>query len=333
MLKKIIVVSLSVFLVLSFIVVGGQVQAAKEPAHLRFTSMPIGSTWYVQAATIAKLMRSQLPPKSTIDVLPFGGGIGANTMVGKGDAEMGLCFNVSSKWAYEGKVAYKEPIKNIRGIVGGLNKQYVGVIVRKGLKADSLRDVKNKKMRVRIYTMPPYGASAASAGLLLEAYGMSFDMIKSYGGTVEHTTFPAIISAFKDGRGDIFIHCITAAHPAVTEIAISSSVKFFSIESKEMDIMTGHGYSPSVFPKGSFKGQDSDVDLPLLATNVIVNVDMSDELAYIIAKTVCENKKGLVKGHPAFKAFVPENAWKLDVVGLPIHPGAEKYFREKGWMK
>ncbi|MBN2568371.1 MAG: TAXI family TRAP transporter solute-binding subunit [Deltaproteobacteria bacterium] len=332
MLRKVFV-SLSVFLVFSFFCVGSQVGAAGEPVHLRFTSMPIGSTWYVQAATIASLMRSQLPPKSTIDVLPFGGGIGANTMVGKGDAEMGLCFNVSSKWAYEGTVAYKGPIKNIRGIVGGLNKQYVGVVVRKGLEADSLRDVKAKKMPVRIYTMPPYGASFDSARLLLEAYGMSFDMIKSYGGKAEHTTFPSIIAAFKDGRGDIFIHAITAAHPSITEIAISSPVKFFSVESKEMEIMTGYGYSPSVFPKGSFKGQDSDVNLPLLGTNIVVNADMSDEVAYIIAKTVCENKKGLVKGHSAFEDFDPENAWKLSVVGLPIHHGAEKYFREKGWMK
>jgi len=332
MLKRIISL-IGVLLVVSLFSMGAQAVAAEEPVHLRFTSMPIGSTWYVQAATIAKLMRSELPPKSTIDVLPFGGGIGANKMVSKGDAEMGLCFNVSSKWAYDGTVSYKEPIKNIRGIVGGLNKQYVGVVIRKGLEAESLRDVKSKKLPVRLYTMPPYGASAASAGLLLEAYGMSFDAVKSYGGTVEHTTFPAIISAFKDGRGDVFIHCITAAHPAVTEIAISSPVKFFSVESKEMDIMKGHGFAPSVFPKGSFKGQDSAVDLPLLGTNVIANADMSDELAYIIAKTVCENKPGLVKGHPAFKAFAPENAWKLDVVGLPLHPGAEKYFREKGWMK
>jgi hypothetical protein len=333
MFKKSFVVLVGLFLVVSLLGLWGQTQALDKPVHLRCTSMPIGSSWYVQAATIAKILRDKLPPKSTIDVLPHGGGIGAAPMIAKGDAEFGLHFNMSSSWAYAGKVAYKEPFQNLRGLVGSVDQFYQAIVVRKGLDITSLKEVKERKIPIRLFTTRPFGAGQFGAGLVLEAYGMSFDDIKSWGGRVEHTTFTAIIAAFKDRRADIFMHCISKGHPATTEISVSAPVKFLSVEPEIIKEMQGYGYTAAVLPKGSFKGQDNDAHLPGLSTNVITNTDMADELAYLITKTICENKDALVKGHRAFEPFVPEDAWKRDLVGLPLHPGAEKYYREKGWMK
>lgn len=333
MFKKSLVVLVSLFLVVSLAGLWGQAQALDQPVHLRFTSMPIGSSWYVQAATIAKILRDKLPPKSTIDVLPLGGGIGAAPMISKGDAELGLHFNMSSSWAYAGKVAYKKPLTNLRGLAGRVDQFYQAIVVRRGLDITSLKDVKERKLPIRLFTTRPFGAGQFGAGLVLKAYGMSFDDIKAWGGTVEHTTFAPIIAAFKDRRADIFMHCISKGHPATTEISVNAPVKFLSVEPEIIKEMQTYGYTAAVLPKGSFKGQDSDVHLPGLNTNVITNTDMPDELAYLITNTICENKDALVKGHRAFASFVPENAWKRNLIGLPLHPGAEKYYRERGWMK
>jgi uncharacterized protein len=57
-------------------------------------------------------------------------------------------------------------------------------------------------------------------------------------------------------------------------------------------------------------------------------------VAYVLTKTLLENKPELVKGHAALKDFVIEDAWKFQsFYGTPLHPGAEKYYREKGMMK
>jgi len=224
-------------------------------------------------------------------------------------------------------------MKNLRGLVGGLDNFYQAVVVSRRLDISSLKDVKGKKLPIKLFTTRPFGAGQFGAGLVLKSYGMSFDDIKSWGGRVEHTTFTAIIAAFKDRRADIFLHCISKGHPATTEISVSAPVKFLSVEPEIIKQMEGYGYTDAVLPKGSFKGQDNDVNLAGLSTNVITNTDMSDELAYIITKTICENKGALVKGHRAFKSFVPENAWNPNLVGMPLHPGAEKYYKEQGWMK
>ena len=333
MLKKLSIVSLAMVGVFCFAFTNVGAQSLDEPVHMRFTSMPIGSSWYVQAATIAKIVREKLPPKSTIDVLPLGGGIGANLMVAKGKAEIGLGFGITSNWAYAGKVAYKEPLTNLRALVGGIDHFYQAIIIREGLGITSLKDIKDKQLKVRMFTVPPSGAGAFGAGLLLDAYGMSFDYLKDLGGKVEHTTFAPIIAAFKDGRADLFSHTISIGHPATTEIAVNTDVSFLSVEPEIMAKMEEYGYVPGVLPAGTFKGQDEDVHVPRLSSNVIVSTEMSDELAYLITKMMCENKAALAKGHPAFKKFQPKKAWDIRMAGVKLHSGAEKYYREMGWLK
>ena len=65
---------------------------------------------------------------------------------------------------------------------------------------------------------------------------------------------------------------------------------------------------------------------------IIANKSLSNDIAYLITKTIVENKADLVKAHQAFGGFKPEDAWKPENNAIPLHPGAEKYFREKGLM-
>jgi TRAP-type uncharacterized transport system substrate-binding protein len=60
---------------------------------------------------------------------------------------------------------------------------------------------------------------------------------------------------------------------------------------------------------------------------------MDEDLAYAITKAVVENKERLVAGHKALSDFEPENAWRPENINLPLHPGAERYYRERGWIK
>ena len=65
--------------------------------------------------------------------------------------------------------------------------------------------------------------------MLLEAYGISYEDIRAWGGSVQHTSFDVIKTAFQDGRADLLIHGIPKGHPTVTEISVMSSVKFLSL--------------------------------------------------------------------------------------------------------
>jgi TRAP-type uncharacterized transport system substrate-binding protein len=68
-------------------------------------------------------------------------------------------------------------------------------------------------------------------------------------------------------------------------------------------------------------------------TVLITNTALPEPIAYTITKTLIESKEALVRGHAGLAAFDPTTAWKPENVGVPLHPGAERAYREKGWMK
>jgi hypothetical protein len=92
------------------------------------------------------------------------------------------------------------------------------------------------------------------------------------------------------------------------------------------------GLASDTMAPNSFKSQDYEVKTVNPGTVIIANENMPDDLAYVITKTICEGKEELVKAHASIKPFDPPTAWKPEKTGVPLHPGAMKYFKDKGWM-
>jgi TRAP transporter TAXI family solute receptor len=305
-------------------------QEVKNPVHLRLAALDLGSAWYVYGAAFAKLWRAVLPKGSTIDVLPFAGGVGNALVLDKGDAELGFLFNPTAKWAVEGKLAYSKKIDAVTGLVGGLDRYYVAMMATKRSGITSLADVAKKKMPVRIVAQPMGSASEYSMRVLLEAYGMTYDMIKSWGGAVTPTSTGVAQAQMKDGKADLWINVITAGHPAVSELAISTELVFLPMSEEIIGKMEPYGYKRAKLPAKTFKGQEQEVPLVGWPTILVAHKDLKPELAYLLTKSIVENKDKLVKSHAGFKYFQPADAWKMDV---PLHPGAAKYYRDKGMIK
>jgi uncharacterized protein len=308
-------------------------QEVKAPVHLRFASLDLGSAWYVYAATFAKLWREVLPKGSTIDVLPFAGGVGNALILEKGDAELGFLFSATANWAIHGKVAYSKKIDVITGLVGGLDKYYAGVMATKRSGITSLEEVARKKLPVKFVAQPMGSASEFSMRLILEAYGMTYEQIKSWGGQVTPTSTGVAQAQMVDGKADVWINMVTAGHPSISELAISTDLVFLPLSDEVIKKLTAYGYEKTFLPAKSFKGQDRDVPLVGWPTILLAHRDLKPEAAYLLTKTTVENKEKLVKAHAGFKDFNPEDAWKLERYGIPLHPGAERYYRDKGMMK
>ncbi len=320
-------------LALVFLTARGYAQTLKSPVHLRMGTADLGSAHYVYGAVFAKMWRNVLPKGSTIDVLPYAGGVGNALLMDKGDADIAVLFGAAVKWAADGKVVFPKKINIITGLVNDLDKYYVGIMVTKRSGITSMEEVARKKMPVHIVSQPAGGASESSMRLLLEAYGMTYEMIKSWGGSVTPTSTGVCQSQMTDGKADIWINMVVAGHPAISELAISTDLIFLPISDEIIKKLQQYGYKKAILPAKSFKGQDKDVPLVGWPTTLVAQKDLSPDLTYILTKTIVENKPELVKGHAGLKDFRPEEAWKFDAYGVPLHPGAAKYYREKGMMK
>jgi hypothetical protein len=315
------------------VAVPGAVAQTSPPVNLAFATLDTGSAWYVYGATMAELLRKTLPPGSNIDVKPRSGGVGNPRLVAKNETPLGLAFTVTNRWAHEGKEAYTDKLENIRGLVGGLDTYYLVAIASNRLGINSVREIRDRKLPVKIYTQP-VGALGEFAGRqLLRAIGTSYNEIKSWGGSTTHVGYNVIVDAFKDGRADVLFAVITPKHPSVSEIANDGTVKFLGLDAETTKALLPLGYVAATMPANTFKSQPEPVTTVGFPTVLITNKDLPEAVAYTVTKTIIENKDALVRGHAGLAEFDPRTAWQPDKVGIPLHPGAERAYREKGWMK
>ena len=324
-------VVLALALALAVGIAGAAAQTA--PVSLPFATLDTGSAWYVYGATLAELLRKTLPPGSTVDVKPRAGGVGNPILVAKNETPLGFGFTVTNRWAYEGKEAYTQKFDNLRALVGGLDTYYFVAVASKRLALASVRDIKDKRLPMKIYTQP-VGALGEFAGRqVLRATGATYADLKGWGGTTTHVGYNVIVDAFKDGRADVLFAVITPKHPSVSEIANDGNVDFVGLDADTIKALQPLGYVSATMPADTFKGQAKPLTTVGFPTVVITNTELPEPVAYTITKTVLDNKEALVRGHAGLAEFDPKSAWRPEKVGIPLHPGAERAYREKGWMK
>lgn len=288
---------------------------------------------YVFTAALGEIMQDQ--DGVGIDVLPYAGGIGNIPLVDKGEVDFGISFNIAAKWGKEGIVAYDEPHDNISSLGAAMGYYNVGIIGNKDFMEEhnikSIADIKEKEIPVKLITTVAGSMAEIITQITLESYGMDYDDIKSYGGSVEMTSSDVILGAMKEGTADLYIMTMSPAHAVVTEMALTSDIKMIGIEEEEVkDHFAKLGFIRDASYDASEYGQDETIESPGYNVNYIINNDVDDEIAYLLAKRISENKEALANAHAIMNEFDPAIAGHADINGIPLHPGAERYYDEVG---
>ena len=309
-------------------------QAAEKPVQLKIATLDVGSSWYGYGATFAELIGKELPKGSRVDVLPFSGSIGNPKLINRGEADMGLAMGVAANWAYNGKFMFDQKYQDLRALVGGIDQYYYAIIVREELKLNSLKELKEKKIAVKIVTQPEGTLNAVMSYQVLDAYGLTKEDIKKFGGTITHTSTDVIAADMRDGRANVWFQPATLGHPSITDVAIATKIKFLPYEPEIVSKLADqYGFSPATLPAGSFQGQKEAVPMIGYTTCLITSKNMPDSVAYAVTKALCDGEKKLKTIYKGMRALNPATAWDPKVTGLPLHPGAEKYYKEKGYVK
>jgi TRAP transporter TAXI family solute receptor len=138
-----------------------------------------------------------------------------------------------------------------------------------------------------------------------------------------------------DGRADLFIHTSSYRQPNLVEIAERGNVGFLAIEEPMRDqLVQKYGFLKVEHPAGEFKNLAEPVRTVGFYTTVIAHKDLPEAVAYGVVKGVLENPDELRQAHASLKSFDPRQAAQPEANGhIPMHPGALRYFREKGWAQ
>jgi hypothetical protein len=315
-------------------IIGSSAAYAEE---LKFGAMRLGSIWYVFAASFSKVIDPALPPGSKVEVIARGGGVGNPIAVNDKKADLALSNVVTSVWAMNGnEEIYKgKKYPNIRSLLGGLNQVWVvGMLTEDYIKRtgnDTLEKALKSKNPPRIIMKPRGSTVPPSVQIGMEALGITFDKYKASGGEIIQVAVGQIPSMMRDGRADLYFESVSPGHPSTTEVTLTVPVRFVDWPQQSLDALGKNGLKVHPLP-ATFKGQNGPTKAADFGTNLIVNKDMPDATAYAITKAIVENRDKLVAEHKAMSGFIAEDAWRPENNGIPLHPGAVKYYKEKGWM-
>ena len=140
-------------------------------------------------------------------------------------------------------------------------------------------------------------------------------------------------NALKDGKIDAFFWVGGLPTAAVTDVGATPNVKIVMVDTAEyvgaMNKKYGNLYSKGVIPSKTYPGQTKDNPIAVVQNILVANAKMPDDVAYGIVKTLMEKKPELVAVHREAENFKVESQ-SNDNTPVPFHPGAAKYFKEKG---
>ena len=280
-----------------------------------------GGTYIVVATGMAKILSKYIPGmRANAEVT--GGGFGNTRLIGTKRADFGLTTPDAAYFAVKGGGRFKPGEKyKLRALMSGHASIEHFVTLRKsGIK--SVYDYKGKRISIG----QPGSSTAVMGVAMLEVLGIS---TKQFART-DHLTQTEAVAALKDGTIDATIQLAGIPGGAVKDITSTHDVRLVPVSMEDMKkINKVHPYwTPSSIPKGTYNGMKGDVGAMASATIVITHVDMDNATVYAVTKTILDHTDELAAIHRAGSKYkLPGSAGKIPI---PIHPGAARYFKEKG---
>ncbi|MCB1483046.1 MAG: TAXI family TRAP transporter solute-binding subunit [Rhodobiaceae bacterium] len=255
-----------------------------------------------------------------------GGSVYNINTVRAGELEFGVAQSDWQYHAYHGtsKFADQGAFEGLRAVFS-VHPEPFTLLTREDTGITKFEDLKGKKVNVG----NPGSGQRATMEVVMESYGMSmsdFALAAELKGA-------EMAQALCDGKIDAMIY--TVGHPAaaITEATNTCDVKLISVDGDPVKKLVADNayYRMATVPGGMYKGNDADITTFGVGATFITSADVPDDVVYVVVKAVFDNFDDFKKLHPAF-ANLKEAEMIKDGLSAPLHPGAIKYYKERGWM-
>lgn len=321
---------LAVIVLAFFLCAVGQA-AAGEQVRLTWTAGGTGGGWFVMAAGMAKIIEEKAP-NIKINVVP-GGGTNNQPIVAAKKAEMGWGLPPFVMAAYKGQDPYDKPMADLRSLGGSFSDQSMHILAAEDTGVKTVQEFVNYPKPIRVGPGKVGVSGEWTLVKVLQFYKSSYDEIKKKGGKVLFTGYTEIATNLKDRHIDFAAINIAPPASIVQEAALGRKLRILPWPEELKKYMKDEfAFSYDVIRKASYpEVLTADVPTVGMGTIIMVHKDMSDDVAYTLTKLTNEMKDRLPAIHKSMEVFDPAIAWKDQPV--PLHPGAIKYYKEKGLMK
>ncbi len=286
--------------------------AAEE---LKLMTGPQGGIWIPLGGALKNMWEKSIPGLS-IQALP-GAGISNVRAVHEGKADVGFGNSITTVDAIAGNAPFKEAHKNVCN-VATLYPQYFQMVVLANSGIKTLADMKGKSLTTQVRG----NTGELITQHVLKVAGLSYSDMK-----VSFSSYNDSVDQMRDGHAQIFTLGTAVPANAVMDLATSRDIKLIDL-SAQHDAMRkiNPGYTLVTIKAGTYAKQDKDVKVIGYATHIVASCKLPEDRVYAMTKAMHANLKDMAAINKQIAELTP--AAMAEDIGVPMHPGAAKYYKE-----
>jgi uncharacterized protein len=295
---------------------------AQDSVQLILATGGTAGTYYPFGGAMAKIWNSKIPGMN-VTAQATGASAENCRLVNKSEAELAIVQSDTIDFAFKGIESFKEKLPGLNA-VAVLYPEIIQLVVRADSPIKNFADLKGMKVGVGA----PGSGTEANFRQLLDAYGLTKDDVKA-----QYLSFSESAEQFKDKHIDAFIVVSGIPNSAVMDIGAMHSIRILDIDAvASAKLSQKYPFlAPVKILANTYKNQSDEIKTMAVMAVLIANPAVKEDVVYNLTKTLFDNQNELAQAHAKGKELNIETASKG--VSIPFHPGAIKYYKEKGLMK
>jgi len=240
---------------------------------------------------------------------------------GKGEIGFTLGDSLAMGWAGDEEAGFKTKLDKLRGVTA-IYPNYIQIVASKDSGIKTLADLKGKRLSVGA----PKSGTELNARAILAGAGLSYKDL----GKVEYLPFGESVELMKNRQLDATLQSAGLGVSSIRDLATSVPIVVVEIPTEVVD-KVGSPYIKATIPANTYEGQATPVQTAAVVNYLVTHSGVKDETVYQMTKSIFESLPELAAAHAAARDIKLENA--LSGMPIPVHPGAQRYFDEKGVKK
>lgn len=237
---------------------------------------------------------------------------------GKGEVAFTLADSLAQAWAGNEEAGFKTKLGKLRAIAG-IYPNYIQIVASKESGIKTLADLKGKRLSVGA----PKSGTELNARAILKAAGIKYEDL----GKVEYLPFAESVELMKNRQLDATLQSAGLGVASIKDLATSVPITVVEVPAAVI-AKVGVPYQAVTIPAGTYSGQDTPISTAAVQNFLVTRADANDDLVYEMTKAMFENLPEMAAAQAAARSIKLEDAAKGSPV--PLHPGAVRYYKERG---
>jgi len=308
------------------LVLGAQTAVSAEETFITIGTGGQTGVYYVVGQSICRLVNRGTAEHNIKCTAPStGGSIDNINAIKNGDRQMGVAQSDWQFHAYNGSSQFEgDKFDKLRAVFSVHGEPFT-VVARADSGVKNFDDLKGKRVNIG----NPGSGQRATMDVVMDAKGWSLDDFA----LASELKAAEQAGALGDNKIDAMIY--TVGHPAgaIQEATTTTDAVLVNVDGEAIDKLVADNpyYAKATIPGGMYKGNPDDTNTFGVKATFVSSEDVPEEVIYQVVKAVFENFDRFKKLHPAFENLTEEEMIK-DGLSAPLHAGAERYYKERGWM-